>query len=103
MSTYQDYRYRFRLAQIATALGVLPALRTAGLLGGDMPANMLGDPLDATGTVTSSPVFFGRVADGWVYLHVRSSAPPGLLPDVASFGLEAVSAEASAAILGVWA
>ena len=48
--SYFDYRFKF--TDLSRALGMLVALRTAGVLGaGELPDNMLGDPRNAAGVI----------------------------------------------------
>lgn len=126
MSEYHDYRYRFLVANVAQAVAVLAALRAAGVLDGEHPTNMLGDPLDATGNPASfaEAVFLGRrgraaieytddngdpqtspaVGDpAYIYIHVRATTPPEAIGvDLGAYGMEPVSEAESAAVLGVW-
>lgn len=123
---YHDYRYRFLASNVAQAVAVLSALRAAGVLDGEHPTNMLGDPLDATGNPTSltNAAFLGRrgraaveyedengdpqvsPAAGdpdYIYLHVRATTPPSAIGvDLSAYGMEPVSEAESAAVLGVW-
>lgn len=127
--TYFDYRFRFPVAGIAQALGGFAALRAAGVMPADgLPANMLGDPLDVAGALVmpdaggelSGVAFRGRRGSaaivskdwtipargdtGYFYIHIRSTIDPATLPvSPAAFGLETVSAEESAAVLGAYA
>src|SRR5574343_977564 len=104
---YYDYRYRFLLTNVAVAVQVLNALREADLMADTTahPMNMLGSPMDATGAYcdSDSAVFFGEISGPYDYVGVRSKVPPEQVPDVAAYGFEPVSAEDSAAVLGVWA
>jgi len=124
--TYHDYRYRFLVANVTQAVAVLAALRAAGVLDGEHPTNMLGDPLDATGNPTSltNAAFLGRRGraaveyvdengdpqtspacgdPAYIYLHVRATTPPEAIGvDLSAYGMEPVSAVESAAVLGVW-
>lgn len=114
MSGYTDYRFRFPVTGIAQALAGFDALRQVGLMPADgLPLNMLGDPINADGETVpldedtgSFPgvAFMGRRSGAHFYIHIRSAVPPVALPvSPAVFGLEDVSVEASAAVLGVWA
>jgi hypothetical protein len=105
MSEYFDYRYRFPLSGLVKALSVMDALRNANLMLGNRPLNMLGGPLDehAEPTDADTAAFLGAVQDGYVYVHVRSVIRPELVPDPTQYGMEPVSKQDSAAVLGVWA
>ena len=116
-----DYRYRFAKARWPDAVLFMHVV-TAGRI-----TNMLGDPLDEDGeptapeaaavfarrgtaarTVTSGdgvPVTVPARGDpGYWYVHVRADITPDMLPaDPLTWGFEAVTAEESAAVLGVWA
>lgn len=95
-----DYRFRFPVTGWADALAALAAV-------GGRVGNMLGDPLDGDGQVTNDPdsaVARGRTRAGWVYIHIRTEVAPDALPiDPADYGMEAISAEGAASVLGVWA
>lgn len=116
-----DYRYRFPDSGWPAALHFM-RLVTAGRI-----TNMLGDPLDPTGAPTAletaavfarrgtaartfaahggAPVTVPARGDpGFWYVHVRADITPDALPaDPLTWGFEAVTAEESAAVLGVWA
>jgi hypothetical protein len=125
MTTYFDFRFRFLATPeaMATALGALEALREAGAWVGSngAPMNMLGEPIpgmpgvngklgcaaysyleEGVGPLITVPA----VGDpNYYYVAIRttvdpSTVPPGLPEE---FGLEAVDAATSAAVLGVWA
>jgi len=103
--TYHDYQHRFLASNVAQAVAVLAALRTAGALDGEHPMNMLGDPLDSAGNPTGpeSAAFFGRQSGGYIYIHVRATTPPEAISvDLSAYGMEPVSEAESAAVLGVW-
>lgn len=125
---FHDYRFRFAVGDLATALQALDALRAAGTIAdGSLPDNMLGDPMDASGGAVSRDVaaWFGRQGTaavtfpdpagggditvpqkgdpGSFYVHIRSIVAPGDLGlNPAEFGLVPISAEESAVVLGVW-
>lgn len=107
MNGYYDYRFRFPVAGIAQALTGFAALRQVGLLPAEgLPANMLGEPLDATGAPTDAEdaAFVGRRSGDHFHVHIRSRVDPATLPvSPATFGLEPVTEADSAAVLGVWA
>lgn len=53
--TYFDYRLKFPVVGLPTALSAIAALKASGVMvGEDVPQNMLGSPRDAAGSVTSS-------------------------------------------------
>lgn len=123
---YHDYRYRFLASNVTQAVAVLSAMRAAGVLEGEHPTNMLGDPMDATGnpTGTADAAFLGRRGraaveyldengdpqtspacgdPAYIYLHVRATTPPAAIGvDLGAYGMEAVAEAESAAVLGVW-
>ena len=106
MSEYFDYRYRFPVAGIAQAIGLLDALRAKNLLGEGTLKDMLGGPLGRDGTPVpeGEEAFRGTESDGYVYLHTRATVDPKDLGiDISVFGLEPVDEETSSAVLGVWA
>jgi hypothetical protein len=122
---YFDYRFRFPADGLTQAVAAFDALRAAGILPADsLPSNMLGDPIEQDGKVvafgrsgragltyidpdTAETVVVPAIGDpGMVYVHIRSEVAPDGLPagfDPSVFGLVPVSAEDSAAVLGVWA
>lgn len=114
MNVYFDYRFRFPIGGIASALAGFAALRQVGLLPSDgLPLNMLGDPINAAGEAVAfdedaggfpGVAFYGRRSGAHFYIHIRSTVDPATLPvSPATFGLETVTAEESAAVLGAYA
>lgn len=126
--TYYEYRLRFPITGLARALQALAALRAAGvLIDKNTPDNMLGEPRDVSGAITSGPPAWrgspGKAALSYVdpdtgqsvsipacgdpayyYIHVRSNVAPNQIPFAPSaYGIETVTPEESAAVLGVWA
>jgi hypothetical protein len=116
-----DYRYRFPDSGWSAAVPFMHFV-TAGRI-----TNMLGDPLDEDGepTAPETAAVFARRGTaarslampggalvtvpargdpGFWYVHVRAAIAPEMLPaDPITWGFEAVTAEESAAVLGVWA
>lgn len=109
MSAYYDYRLKFPVTGLATALQAIAALQSAGLLGaGDIPDNMLGDPRDNSGAIASSNITWmgrqGTTDPSYYYIHIRATVDPTTLPfDPATFGLVPSTVQESADVLGVWA
>lgn len=106
MSEYFDYRYRFPVAGIALAVGLLDALRANNLLGAGTLRDMLGDPMDINGDPADAETaaFWGKRSGDHIYLHTRAPIDPTTLGlDLSAYGMEHVDADTSAAILGVWA
>lgn len=94
-----DYRLRFRVSD-------WPKARAALALVGGVIQNMLGDPLDRRGNVCApdDAVARGRTSSGWIYLHIRSERSPDKVSvDFSAHGMELVTEDDSAAVLGVWA
>jgi hypothetical protein len=111
--------YRYKTTNLPLALQALAALRAAGVLAPEgAPFNMLGEPLPDDPTVRGRRGWGGWLSDksgeqfyvtpvgdpaAW-YFAIRSEVPPSAVPfDPAAYGLQPVSAEESAAVLGVWA
>jgi hypothetical protein len=131
MTFYNDYRFKFPLASLGTALQALAALRAANIImDGNLPANMLGDPRDNSGNnVTADDntlTFFGRTGQpaityidpdtqqqitqpaigdpNYWYVAIRSTTTPSEIPfDPTVYGLIPCDPDESAAVLGVWA
>jgi hypothetical protein len=125
MTAYFDYRFRFLATESGktNAAAALEALRAAGAWVGtnEAPVNMLGDPipgmpgvLGAVGRAAFSyqeegvgPLIeVAAVGDpAYYYVAIRTKVSPDKVPPTlpATFGLEAVDEETSAALLGVWA
>lgn len=95
-----DYRFRFPVSGWDDAMAALAAV-------GGRVGNMLGDMLDATGQVTDDPdsaVARGRAQAGWMYIHIRTEVAPESLPiDPADYGMQPISTDGAASVLGVWA
>lgn len=110
---YTDYLFSApNLSDIAAAL---VALRSAGLVGaGDVPDNMLGDPvsIQVAGradpvtqlpTATTITIRTRQGQDGRWYVGVRTVVPPSAVPfDPTTLGLAPVDAATSRAVLGDW-
>lgn len=126
--TYFDYRLKFPVVGLPTALSALAALKASGVMvGEDVPQNMLGSPRDAAGSVTaSSPLWRGEPGrastsftdpgtgltvtlpacgdPAYFYIHIRTAVSPASIGlDPATYGLIACTPEETASVLGVWA